>query len=71
MTAPILAVDGDKLPCGCGVECLSVDTLRYVESDKSVGMKEIGRRCLKSGMFWICRNHPDREIVKRTGLKET
>jgi len=58
MTA-ILAVNGDKLPCGCPLSSLTIDResiLDLIESFK-IGSPKKYTRC-------ICKNHPNDQIFQ-------
>jgi len=63
MTA-VLAVNGDKLPCGCPASELTVTH----EQDHLCGVYPCSNPMCYSR--WTCRHHFDNEIVRRTGLKE-
>lgn len=66
----ILATDPqDKLPCGCGVQFLTIDKRETLNNLTKQG-EEISsvEYIMKHGIFWQCRNHPGQEIVRSRRL---
>lgn len=68
MTA-ILAVNGDKLPCGCPASELTLAN-RVLDGVFIFDLSQLDTR-LKNGCrtVWICRKHNRIEIMRQTGLR--
>lgn len=63
MTA-ILAVNGDKLPCGCPASELTVDE----NSLRDLPACPLGDPA--KHITWICKHHPFSNIVRQNKLKD-